>query len=694
MKTIFSIFHSDIRSIVTNFFVLVIILAICALPALYAWINIYAAWDPYVNTGNIKIALASRDNGVDLKNGNHVNRAEEVIEDVKDNENIRYVPVKKADDAIEGVKSGEYYAAIVFEDGFSYDMENLEAAIEDSDPKITFYPNIKKNGIATKMTNSAANSLVKDVNEEYLERVLRHFFGDTEELAGTLEEGKEDAVDDAIKQLTQTREALHDFNQSVDMYLKNSGNVAGKLKSAEDKLDSGRSKGRADMKKAKAAYEQAEADLKAVTDEISKKTDELGKTVVALEEIADALKQPVDEQEREKLVEKAEELNEKNLIILQDLRARIPDDGKTAASTLAARTLDLMINTNERIGQDLKDPSRVEDLIAQIRDLKKINDEELTPALELVVSDVRSALKLVQPLLSSVDDALDQINPVLDAAGKTVTSMDKSMLRLKATLGPLEKRLGTILDKVEKADKENRANVLIDLLGGDPDRYSRFFTAPVGASVEKFYPVKTYGTAMTPFFTIIALWVGGVMLTTIMNTNANRKKFPHATDTQCFFGRFLIFFLLGQLQAAVIVAGDIFLLHVEPVHPWLMWLTAAAASTVFLLLIYSMVLSFGNIGRAAVIVIMILQIAGSSGTYPIEILPPIYGKIYRFFPFPYGINAMREAICGLYKTDYLVYLGGLLLFAVLALVIGLLIRRPFMNVDRYVNEKLEETEVL
>ena len=127
---------------------------------------------------------------------------------------------------------------------------------------------------------------------------------------------------------------------------------------------------------------------------------------------------------------------------------------------------------------------------------------------------------------------------------------------------------------------------------------------------------------------------------------------------------------------------------------WLMWLSAAATSFVFGLLIYALVLSFGNVGRAAVIVMMILQISGSSGSFPIEILPELFGKIYKFFPYPYGINAMREALCGLYGFDYLIYLGQLMIFAVLAVVIGLFIRRPFIGVDRYVTEKLEETEVL
>ena len=694
MRTIFSIFHNDIRSILKNFFILVIVIAICALPALYAWINIYAAWDPYVNTGNVKVALSSRDTGVRLANGTHVNRADEAIADALDNDKICYIPIDDPDEAIEGVKAGDYYAAIVFEDGFSYDMENLTAAVEDEDPKVTFYPNIKKNGIGTKMTTSAANSLLKDINDKYLTRMLRTFFGDSEELADSMDLDTEEAVDDAIRQLTLTRDALHDFNQSVGIFLKSSSSISSVLKSTENKLDSGRSKSRSDMKKAKRIFAQAKKDLKAVSKGIRKRTDQLSATIAALDEVAQALKQPIDEQQRQKLIDRGEKLADEALTILQDLRSLIPDKGSTQASKLAADILDLMIDGVENAREDLENPNRVDELITEIRDLKAINDEELLPALKLVVADVKTALKLVKPLLSSARVMVDRVDPVLGSAGKTMSSMDRTMLRLQATLGPLEDRLNDIIDEVQQADDENRASVLVDMLGGDPDRFTSYFTSPVEVVVEKFYPIDTYGMAMAPFYTIIAIWVGGVMLTTILQTNANRRRFPQATDTQRFFGRFLIFFILGQLQAAVIVLGDIFLLHITPVHPWLMWLAAAVASLVFNLLIYALVLSFGNIGRAVVIVIMMLQIAGSSGTYPIEILPPIFAKIYKFFPFPYGINAVREAICGLYHADYVIYLGQLLVFAVLALAIGLLIRRPFMGVDRYVNEKLEETEVL
>ena len=236
--------------------------------------------------------------------------------------------------------------------------------------------------------------------------------------------------------------------------------------------------------------------------------------------------------------------------------------------------------------------------------------------------------------------------------------------------------------------------MLIDLLGGDPEAYAEFFSSLVDVDVEEVYSVASYGAAMAPFYSVLAIWVGGVILVSILRTHIDREKFPEATEAQAFFGRFLLFFLVGQMQAAVIVAGDIFLLNCQPVHPWLMWISAAVTSFVFELLIYALTISFGDIGKAIVVVIMVLQIAGSSGSYPIEILPPVFGKIYKFFPFPHAINAMREALCGTYRHDFVIYLAYLLIFAVVALAIGLLIRKPFLGMNNFVSEKIEETEVL
>ena len=298
------------------------------------------------------------------------------------------------------------------------------------------------------------------------------------------------------------------------------------------------------------------------------------------------------------------------------------------------------------------------------------------------------------PLLKSAGSILDDIEPVLDSAGSTVKGLGSSLSGMQTMLTSLETKLDDIIAQVQAADESDRAEVLTNLLGGDADEFGEFFTSFVEVKATELYKPASYGAAMTPFYTIIALWVGAVMLVTILNCNVNRRKFPEATEAQCFFGRFLIFFLIGQIQAAVVVAGNIFLLHCEPVHPWLMWLSAAVTSMVFVILIYALTLAFGDIGRAAVIVVMIIQIAGSSGTYPIEILPDIFDKIYVFFPFPYAINAMREAICGLYGADFIIYLAQLMVFFLCAVAIGVFVRKPFIGVKEFMIDKMKETEVM
>ena len=185
-----------------------------------------------------------------------------------------------------------------------------------------------------------------------------------------------------------------------------------------------------------------------------------------------------------------------------------------------------------------------------------------------------------------------------------------------------------------------------------------------------------------------------MILSSLIKIHARTEGLIDPKPAELYFGRYLFFFVLSQIQAAVIVTGDLYILKVQCLHPGMLYLTGALTAFTFSLLIYSLAISFGDVGKAIVVVIMVMQIAGSSGTFPIELLPAIYQKIYRFFPFPYAIDAMRECICGMYGNYYWQQIGFLLLFAAAALVIGLLVRRPFMGLNHFMEEKLEETELL
>lgn len=339
-------------------------------------------------------------------------------------------------------------------------------------------------------------------------------------------------------------------------------------------------------------------------------------------------------------------------------------------------------------------PDKAQETLAAVQAMRTMYNESLKPGFDTLINNMHNTVKMLGPFVSTVSGMMDDVNPVLDATSSTVDGMDKSLLQLQKVFRTASDRIGGIIAQVQAAEEDDRIALLIDLLGGDSDLYGKFFSSLVDVETVEIYSVASYGAAMAPFYSVLAVWVGGVILVSILKTQTDRKKFPGLSEGQYFFGRFLMFFVMGQIQAAVIVAGDIFLLDCQPVHPWLMWLSAAVTSLVFVLLIYALTLSFGDVGKAIVVVVMVVQIAGSSGSYPIEILPEIFSKIYRFFPFPYAINAMREALCGMYGHDYFIYLGQLLLFAVVALVIGLVVRKPFIGLNNFVSEKLEETEVL
>ena len=231
-------------------------------------------------------------------------------------------------------------------------------------------------------------------------------------------------------------------------------------------------------------------------------------------------------------------------------------------------------------------------------------------------------------------------------------------------------------------------------LGGSPEDYGAYFSQMVQTTVEPVYPIANYGSAMAPFYSVLAIWVGGVMLVAILKPHARLEGLVDPKPHQLFFGRYFLFFVMSQIQAAVIVAGDLLVLKIQCVEPALLFATGAITSLVFSLLIYALTVSFGDVGKAVVVVVMVLQIAGSSGTFPIELLPDVYQKIYHIFPFPYAIDAVRECVCGLYGTTWLKNIGCLLIFGAAALVIGLLVRKPFMGLNHFMEEKLKETEML
>lgn len=706
MKTVLQIFRSDLRGVSRQFFAMVILIAICVLPALYAWFNIYSNHDPYGSTGNIRIAVASRDPGTTLSDGSYVNMADQVMDTLRESESIGWVFPATAEEAIAEAESGESYAAIVFEPQFTSNMFDLEKGLLSEDAGLTFYENGKKNAVASKITETAASTLHETINTKYLQTLFRTIFLAANGVEDAADSGE--AVQRAVAEMKELRGTLEQYCAAIDGFTANTDSLNALLGSAKASLSGIEISGSGAAEGAKSAIAGARQSVDALSAAAS---EQLGAIASALDALAEDVAALSDSDAASAMTEAQEALLERMILHvstlrthLETLRAIFPAEPTLIGAKRAAADLDALIDRTAamqtelealRRSGDLRDlPALITEWSQTIADMRAVLTGSLTPAFDTLARDLTAVLDTVQPLLGSVQGGVAGVLPVMDGAQTTVSAVDSALRQLRSVLDRAREGLSTIISRVEQAEPDEQLQTLIDMLGGNADRYGSFFSALVDVDVQEVYSVNSYGTAMAPFYSVLALWVGGVILVAILKVHADAEKFPAATETQRFFGRFTLFFLVGQVQAAVIVLGDLYLLDVQAARPWLLWAAAAVTSLVFVLLIYALTISFGDIGKAIVVVVMVLQIAGSSGSYPIEILPPIFEKMYLFFPFPYAINAMREAICGVYRYDYLIDLGKLLLFGALGLAIGLLVRRPFIGMNEYVEEKLEETEVI
>ena len=173
MKNIWKIFQRDLQQIQKNVIAMIVIIGITVVPCLYAWFNIAASWDPYENTGNLKVAVASVDEGyegsiIPIK----LTLGDQVLSALRENTQLEWVFTTKSK-AMKGVKSGKYYAAIVIPEDFSRNMMSVFTS-DIQKPEITYYSNAKENAIAPKVTDKGATAIQTQVNEVFIETLVRY----------------------------------------------------------------------------------------------------------------------------------------------------------------------------------------------------------------------------------------------------------------------------------------------------------------------------------------------------------------------------------------------------------------------------------------------------------------------------------------------------------------------------------------
>ena len=332
--------------------------------------------------------------------------------------------------------------------------------------------------------------------------------------------------------------------------------------------------------------------------------------------------------------------------------------------------------------------------ITQVDNLKKIYNNSLKPQLLTLTNNMTTVIDDVNTFLTGIASTVNGVSDVINGTDTTVNNINDSLIATKQVVDDVNNKLQSAINEMRDKDYDEKKEILINLLSGDPKTLSEFFSEPVKVHTELIYEIANYGSGVAPFYTVLAIWVGALVLVSLIKVDADKKGLDNPKLYELFFGRYLLFFLLGQVQTVICVLGDIYLLKCQVVYPGLFLLASCLTSLTFTLLIYALTISFGDVGKAISVVMIVLQIAGSGGTYPIEILPSFYQAVYIFFPFPYAINALRETVGGMYGDTYVMSILQLLIFAGASLLLGLVIRKPFIKVNHFMEKRMKDTKMM
>ena len=753
MRNIWTIFTRDIRKIRTNVIALIVVLGVTVVPCLYAWYNIAASWDPYGNTGNLKVAVASVDEGYI---GNliplQLNLGDQVLSALRENTQLNWVFTTKSK-AMKGVKSGEYYAAIVIPEDFSTNLISVFSS-DIKKPEITYYSNAKENAIAPKVTDKGATAVQTQVNEVFIETISDTVLTalqtvantadsrDSDELAGTLITNLNKIGSD----LSASSTTLHSFSQMTDSaqqlldttaeFLKatkeqasaNADTLSGTQQSfsgIQETLDGATDGINTALTSTKSFYEQMSQTIDQAFQSQSQDASSVASTLDLLGNRVNAIVQSY-QGIRDSIAQIADahpELSDLTAPILAKLDDSIAVQGElrdkltNAASSLrdtgadpdpvhrAGRPASRPAGTGGRKPAGVKlsctGKKELDDLISSsisgITAVKSDYETNVSGSLKQLSGSLGSTKNDLSDLLSQLGASADGIYTLASSAGSDLSQIQKALETSSDLLETASKKITDTTSRLSQMEATGDFSELEDLISGDKNSISSFLAAPVELKTNKVYPIENYGSSMAPFYSTLSIWIGGIVLVAMLKVTVSENGttgLKHLKLHQIYLGRYLIFLILGLLQSTLICLGDLFYLGIQCRHPFLFLLAGWISSIVYVNIIYTLTVSFGDIGKAISVVLLVMQVAGTGGTFPIEVAPRFFKAVYSLFPFTHSMAALREAVGGLYGMDYWIDLGKLCIFLVVFLIMGLMLRKPIIKVNEAFSEKLEETKIM
>lgn len=706
MKNIFKIFKRDLKNIFTNSMAIVLAVGVAVLPSLYAWFNIYANWDPYGKTGAMMVAVCNEDEGATYKNLD-IDIGSQICDNLKGNDSIDWQFVSKKD-AQNGVAAGRYYAAIEIPSGFS---KNLASIVTDDyeRPQIIYYANEKKNAIATKITDKVVQTVQTTVNESFVTTVvdvMSAVIGSAMESDSVTGENTFDYLKTQVNNARETVGTLSDTLTSLEKLLKLTKNLNVDTSNLDALLEDTDSM----IIDTTDAVKITQETMSSVTDSVGSI---LNNTCGTLESLASTLDKIADKDlssATATMKQVASQLDTiKNEIdeissLLSKINSALPKP-LSQVTTLVTR-LNNISKSLKGISETLVKVSSVDyDKTAynSANKLRKISSslkssannysENVEPALTSAVDSLVVTLGDLSDMLDNFQDKSPEIGTFASTLKECAETGDNLVVSMNKVLKNTDKKLKNLLNVIDNIKDSEIVNAAVNLTTKNGGDLGEFLACPVEVKTDKVYGIENYGSAMAPFYSTLAIWVGAMFLVALVKTNVKKKKeiSPLIKPHEEYFGRALLFVGFAIIQSLIICLGDLYFLKIQCYHPLKFLFAGVLASVVYSLFIYSLVYTFGDIGKAVGVIMLVVQIGGSGGTFPIDVTPDFFISINPYIPFTFVIEAMRECICGTYGNNYWIDLLKLLAYAVAALVIGLPLKAIVKKPIKFFEKKIEQT---
>ena len=324
-------------------------------------------------------------------------------------------------------------------------------------------------------------------------------------------------------------------------------------------------------------------------------------------------------------------------------------------------------------------------------------DASLKPTLEslsTIVSDAGESLSSTAAVLDTVGSDLTNASDSLAVRlGSAKSDLDNAAASLEESAGKLS-RLSTALNEALASDN---LEMLRQVVGSDPSALAAALTTPVALERHAVYPVENFGSAMSPLYTTLALWIGSLLMMVTLQVVPSRRaleELDRPTSRQEFLGRFGVVSLISLAQSTCVSVGNMVFLGVQVAHPFLYLLCFWIAGLCFAFMIYTLVVLFANLGKAIGVVLLIVQVSGGGGSFPLKLLPEFFQNVSPYLPITHAVNAMRAAMFGVYQGDFWIQIGVLVLFTAPFLVLGLVLNGPLGKVVPKFVAKVESTKVM